>query len=217
MSFPTDMDPRFGSGWSYPVPLFKIPANVLSVLRLAYYMTTRPNTKGLRAELLARGFTKPSKPTGEYKADALYIVSSSRSIEYPIRIPSNVIEAGPTLLHSSPVEDQDPALATWLSKKPTVLINLGSHFTFSERDAVEMVAAISPFLDQGDIQILWKFNKRPPGFDGRFLDPVRQHIKSGSLRLENWITADIGAVLGSGHIVAVVHHGGGNCFNEALG
>jgi hypothetical protein len=78
-----------------------------------------------------------------------------------------------------------------------------------------MTGAVGDVLLKTDLQVLWKFDK-----DGDYSDdvlaPLEPFIKTGRLRMLNWLTIDIMSLLESGGITAFVHHGGSNCFNEGL-
>jgi hypothetical protein len=63
---------------------------------------------------------------------------------------------------------------------------------------------------------LWKFNKRGEYTNEVFLE-VSKEIKDRRLRVEKWLGIDPAAIMETGHIVASVHHGGANCFFEAVG
>ena len=78
-----------------------------------------------------------------------------------------------------------------------------------------MAQALANVLDKVDIQFLWKFNKVGEYSDDVFLR-LKQHLESGRLKLERWLTVDPTALLESGLISASIHHGGANCYNEAV-
>jgi hypothetical protein len=78
-----------------------------------------------------------------------------------------------------------------------------------------MVGAIVDVLTQTDVQVLWKFNKYGEYSDDE-LAPLKQFLDSGRLRLSNWLPIDVLSLLETGDIVASVHHGGSNCFHEAV-
>jgi hypothetical protein len=78
-----------------------------------------------------------------------------------------------------------------------------------------MVQAIAKVLDQLDVQFLWKFNKYGNYSNNVFL-PVQRYLEGGQLKLEKWFTVDPTSILETGLVVASVHHGGANCYNEAV-
>ena len=54
-------------------------------------------------------------------------------------------------------------------------------------------------------------------FENDFLVDLQGELKEGRLRLEKWLKPDPAALLETGNIVLSVHHGGANCFHEAIG
>ena len=199
------------------MPWYLIPNNIFMNLRLIYAAFRSPNTQEAKAYLRTKGLTKTSNMLRQYRPDVPWISPSTTAIEFPLTVPPNVTEAGPIFILSAPLAEENPELAAWLARAPTILINLGSHIDYDEDAAVAIVGAIQPLLDAGAVQVLWKFNKRPTAnFSDAFLAPVAAHVEAGALRLERWIDADIAALLATGDVAVSVHHGGANCFHETL-
>jgi hypothetical protein len=130
-------------------------------------------------------------------------------------VPSNVVACGPIFRSSAPAADQDLELAAWLTQAPTVLINLGSTVDYSPDSARELLGAIKTLLENSKVQVLWKFNKRGEYSEDVFLEASKE-IKDGRLRVEKWLGIDPAAMMETGNIVVSVHHGGANCFFEAV-
>lgn len=130
-------------------------------------------------------------------------------------IPSYVKPCGPIVLDVAPAEQQDGELVTWLAGAPTMLVNLGSVIKYTEARALALGGALAIVLETTQAQVLWKFRKLGEYDDG-FLDPLLPHIASGRLRIESWLNVDPGSLLMSGHIAVSVHHGGANCYHEAV-
>ncbi|QSZ37360.1 hypothetical protein DSL72_009458 [Monilinia vaccinii-corymbosi] len=209
--------PVIGSGYTYPVPWYLIPSNIYMNLRLAYTVLVAPSIADKRSFLKKNGIAKPLDVFTVYHEDYPWITQSSEELDYPFDIiPKNVVQCGPIFLSTAPASEQDPELANWLKKSPTVLINLGSHVDYNENDATEMTKAVKILLDHTKVQVLWKFNKRHE-FTDQFLDILEGDIKSGRVRMSNWITVDPAALLETGNVIVSVHHGGANCFHEAIG
>ena len=78
-----------------------------------------------------------------------------------------------------------------------------------------MSVAIAEVLSKFDFQILWKFNKMGEYADDSLL-PLRPYLDSDRMRMPNWLIADPSSLLETGDIVASVHHGGSNCYHEAI-
>ncbi|ESZ95139.1 glycosyltransferase family 1 protein [Sclerotinia borealis F-4128] len=209
--------PAMSSGYAYPVPWYLIPSNIYLNLRLAFSIFVAPDLKEKKSWLKKNGIAKPLDVFTVYHEDHPWLTQSSRELDYPFDIiPENVIQCGPIFLSTAPASEQDPELAKWLKKSPTVLINLGSSVNYDEIAATEMVRAIRILLDNSTVQILWKFNKRHE-FTDEFLDILDEEIKSGRVRMSKWIQVDPAALLETGDVVVSIHHGGANCFHEAIG
>ncbi|RYO89216.1 hypothetical protein DL764_008613 [Monosporascus ibericus] len=138
-------------------------------------------------------------------------------------IPPNVTCTGPISLSLLTAEEQSPGLARWLARSPTVLINLGNLFSWTEDHATAMAQAVAAVLhERTDMQVLWKFRKAVVDAEGaiygdEFASPVHPFLKSGRVKMEPWLDVDPTSLLETGHIVASVHHGGAGCYHEALG
>jgi hypothetical protein len=78
-----------------------------------------------------------------------------------------------------------------------------------------MSIAIAEVLSKFDFQILWKFNKMGEYPDDGLL-PLKPYLDSDRMRMPNWLIADPSSLLETGDIVASVHHGGSNCYHEAI-
>ncbi len=138
-----------------------------------------------------------------YQAQAEYICPALPEIDFPFFVPKNITTAGPILLPARPVSEVDPGLATWLKRKPTILINLGS--------------GLRTVLDrQPNLQVLWKLKFKGSVDDG-ISSILDKELASDTVRIRSWLTADPYAILQSGQIVCSVNHSGGNSFYEATG
>lgn len=78
-----------------------------------------------------------------------------------------------------------------------------------------MATAIENVLSNTRVQILWKFAKVGE-YSDNFLDPLQQFVAWGRLRMDKWLSVDPTSLLETGDIVASVHHGGSNCYHEAI-
>ncbi|PCD32332.1 hypothetical protein FGRA07_09584 [Fusarium graminearum] len=208
--------PSMSSGLPFPVPWNKIPENIYLNVRFIYSVLRMPDVTAKRKALRERGLKDPINFFGMYRDDVPWITVTADGASIPVDyLPSNVTTTNPIVLSVAPAIEQDPVLVEWLKKTPTVLINLGSTVSYSESQASIMTQAIANVLDKVDIQILWKFNKVSTYSDDVFL-PVKQHLDSGRLKLERWLTVDPTSLLESGLIITSIHHGGANCYNEAV-
>ena len=152
-----------------------------------------------------------------YQAQAEYICPALPEIDFPFFVPKNITTAGPILLPARPVSEVDPGLATWLKRKPTILINLGTHARIPVEDARELASGLRTVLDrQPNLQVLWKLKFKGSVDDG-ISSILDKELASDTVRIRSWLTADPYAILQSGQIVCSVNHSGGNSFYEATG
>jgi hypothetical protein len=192
-------------------------ANICINLRFEYSVIVTPKVSEKKAYLKRNGISKPPDVFSVFQKDYLWLSQSSPEVDFPMStIPPNVVPCGPNFRSSVPAAEYDPELASWLERAPTVLISLGSSVDCDEIGATEMARAIKTLLDNSKVQGLWKFNKRREYSDG-FLSELSMEISSGRLRSEKWLKADPAALLETGNIACSVHHGGANCYHEAVG
>ncbi|CAG9957069.1 unnamed protein product [Clonostachys rosea f. rosea IK726] len=208
--------PALSSGFDFPVPWRNMLENIYLNFRFIYAVMLTPNLSAKKAELRTRGLKDPINFLKMHRPDVPWITMNTEGASIPVDVvPTNVTCAGPILLSVAPASEQDPELAEWVGRGPTVLINLGSGFAYSINHVRPMVGAIVDVLTQTDVQVLWKFNKYGEYSDDE-LAPLKQFLDSGRLRLSNWLPIDVLSLLETGDIVASVHHGGSNCFHEAV-
>lgn len=208
--------PRIASGFDYPLKWSQIPANIFAHARLAYNVLTVPGGAASRAFLRKNGIKNPLDFIHSHRIDRPWICQAVLEAAVPLDyIPPNVHPVGPMILSLAPAEQQDAELTAWVKQKPTVLINLGSVFVYDEGRAKAMASAIANVLSQVDIQVIWKFKKLHTYGDD-FKGPLQSFIDTGRVKLIDWLAVDPAALLETGDIMALVHHGGSNCYHEAV-
>ncbi|KAM0420429.1 hypothetical protein ACHAPT_011850 [Fusarium lateritium] len=208
--------PPMGSGHPFPVPWRLIPANIYIQIRRLYSMIARLRAKKLVPYLKEKGIKNPINSLALDRPDVPLLAATLPEASLPMHaVPENAKYCGPIVLETAPLKEQDAEMAEWLSKAPTMLVNLGSAVEFNEAQARSMVQAFVPVLEKTDTQIIWKMNKYPE-YDDSFLQPVKHYVESKRLRIESWIKADPTALLATGNVKVAVHHGGANCYNEAV-
>lgn len=90
-------------------------------------------------------------------SDITYISQTLPGASIPLEnLAKNVVPAGVILLGSGSADEQDPELLAWLKQAPTVVVNLGSLFKYSEDRTRMMAEAIHAVLSFNDTQGLWK-------------------------------------------------------------
>lgn len=250
--FAIPMQPRLAALWKYPIvcsgmpfplPASLIPVNIALNFVAGYMLLTSQRVKKAQEFLKTRfgqdiqlmtanelGVLKPA-PAG-----LRILVANSAELDYPFDVlPSHVVPCGPIVRASRKLDTVDQSLEQWLSRGPTLCVNLGSHLEMTTSEAAEMAAAFRQFLDKADvaklsasrqIQILWKLKLKgvedgnsTPGDDDVYHDIRKflgREMEHDQVRLTSWVTAEPKSVLESGHVICSVNHGGASSFNEAL-
>lgn len=208
--------PAMGSGLPYPVPWSKIPENILLNFRFISTMIWMPEIQEKQAFLKSNGLTDPINFLRLHRPDVPWLSQTMPEASVPVNVvPQNVTCTGPMTLSLTTVAEQDEELARWLTRGPTVLVNLGSGFEYAEAYATTMAQAIARALQDTDLQVLWKV-KKETDYDDGFMEPLIPFTNNGRVRVESWLAADPPSLLESGHIIASVHHGGSGCYHEAI-
>ncbi|KAF3764598.1 family 1 glycosyltransferase [Cryphonectria parasitica EP155] len=225
--------PVIGSGLPYPVPWSQMAHNIGLTLILAKTMLTDNRTKtavrllrehtgdeNLQMMSLAELGVVHAPPPG------LRLISAfSPDLDYPLDIiPSHVIPVGPIVRYAKKLADIDPTLDQWLSRGPTVYINLGTQLKMTPAEALEMALSVRDLLDaagaSSKMQVLWKLKRKAgDAKDGEWKvvhDTLLPEIETGRVRITSWVKADPCSILLSGRVVCSVHHGGANSHHEAL-
>ncbi|KAI0517720.1 UDP-Glycosyltransferase/glycogen phosphorylase [Xylaria bambusicola] len=208
--------PALGSGFPYPVPWNKIPENILLNLKFISTMLWMPDIRDKQRYLESKGLKDPINFFALHRPDVPWLSQTMPEAAIPVDvIPQNVTCTGPITLSVGTVAEQDEELAEWLIRAPTVLVNLGSGFEFSEQNAIIMAEAITKILDSSNVQVLWKI-KKDSSYTDQFLEPLLPFADVGRVKVERWLAADPSSLLESGHVIASVHHGGSGCYHEAI-
>ncbi|KAH8655235.1 hypothetical protein BX600DRAFT_469359 [Xylariales sp. PMI_506] len=212
--------PVIGSGYPFPVPLHLIPANMYQLLRILFSVLYIPKAIEKRQVLMENGIPSPVTFDSTYRSDAPWITQGVEGASImPDYIPDNVTVTGPLVLSSASAEEQDAELVDWLKHgKQTMLINLGSTTMYDKNRTVVMAKSLLAVLDaQPDLQILWKYQpaKSLAVWDD-LVEPLSPYVHGGKVKITTWIEADPLALLETGLIDISVHHGGANCYWEAV-
>ncbi|KAJ8128323.1 hypothetical protein O1611_g5311 [Lasiodiplodia mahajangana] len=205
---------RMGCDFSSPIPWRKIPHNIYYTFRLVLAVLTRPDTRGTQKYLREHGIKTSIRIVRPDDRPWLAQNMPGASIALDV-MPPNVTAMSPIIFEPEPAVEVDPELVAWLARAPTVLINLGSLFVYSEHHATTMAQAIEELLAKTNVQVLWKMDKEDTIPDNYTL-PAQSAIAQGRLRVTNWLTVSPASILATGHVVASVHHGGANCYHEAI-
>ncbi|KAJ5668484.1 uncharacterized protein N7477_007054 [Penicillium maclennaniae] len=206
--------PVTGSGYPFPLPWKLVLSNIYLVARVGMALACAKSVSDEQDTEKAQEERSPFPLRNAYSKDTLSLTPAFPEMDFPFRVPNNVISCGPIVRQCQPLAVVDPELSAWLNK-PTVLISLGSHVKPCEQVAVQMAKAIRKMLyEYPDMQVLWKLQynwETSPTFQ----NVLGSHITAGSVLVTPWIQPDIMSVLETGQIVAYVHHGGANSYFEA--
>ena len=211
-----------GSGIPYPVPWNRMAENIYLNIRFITSVIFMPEMKRKQAFLKSKGLRDPIG-LKLHRPDTPWLTQTMPGASIPVDfIPQNVTCTGPMILSLGPAEEQGPVLTAWLSRAPTVLVNLGSVYTYSESVARVMAMGLAGVLAATDVQILWKFRGRISDVDdgGDFGDdfklPLQPFLDNKRIKMMSWLPIDPPSILESGHVIASVHHGGSGCYHEAI-
>ncbi|KAF4439570.1 UDP-glycosyltransferase 84B2 [Fusarium austroafricanum] len=232
------------SALPYPIPWSLMPTNIGLNLVAAYTLITDTRLKKT-AEILRReidpsislmtmmelGVFKPIPP------NLPILVANSPDIDYPFSfIPPELTSCGPIIRPSPHIEEVDAALAAWLTRAPTIFVNLGTHHKSNPTEALEMAKALRRVLERADneltargpLQLLWKLGRtadqdgnapKRDTYTGEWalvIDTLRTYIDHDRARVTDWLVAEPKSVLESQSILCSVNHGGANSFHEGL-
>ncbi|KAF4947750.1 hypothetical protein FSARC_13892 [Fusarium sarcochroum] len=208
--------PELGSGLPYPMAWSQVPENTYLIYRKIRKVLFSPWLNARREYLKGKGIKNPIDAAAMYPAGVPWLTMSFPEASIPmLTIPKDVVSCGPVILDLEPAEKQDPELAKWLSQAPTILVNLGSMYVFTEEKAKALVHSFFPVFEKTDAQILFKI-KKVNDFNDSYLEPLKQYIDNGRLRVESWIATDIASILLTGNVVVSVHHAGSNLYHETI-
>jgi UDP:flavonoid glycosyltransferase YjiC (YdhE family) len=195
----------------YPVPPLQILSNVLLNMYMIYKMITSPERKALDAKRQELGLTQSTlRPYGEGAQFVLY--SSVPELEFP-HVPLDcAIFCGPLLTPEPMLSMADyPDLGRFFDQGRTVYVNLGSLFTYEERDVRAIAEALyearARLNSRGAIQALWKLPRAKSPQFRTILDEILGENRSW-IQIKEWVEPNALAVLQHPKVALLVHHGG---------
>ncbi|RYP63533.1 hypothetical protein DL771_009229 [Monosporascus sp. 5C6A] len=216
-------------GFPYPVLWYLIPLNILFALYMVHTYMNDTHWRDVRtylAENTGATLRTPVDLLRNRPADLKILVSTLPELDFPSILPSHVFPCGPILRNSTPISEADPSLAAWLSRGPTVYVNLGSICRIAEDRAVELAAGLKIAFEAAagapgfhKLQVLWKLKKLgkyDTAAGSRIYEVLGREIENDRVRIVDWVEAEPIAILQSGHVMCSIHHGGANSYNEAI-
>ncbi|RLL97770.1 hypothetical protein CFD26_101966 [Aspergillus turcosus] len=214
--------PLPGTGFPYPLPPHLIPLNALAGVKTAKMYHGSGRRREIREWRIRHKIHGRFPFADAWRPDRFHLSPALKELDWPMEVPDNILPCGPILLPTASVEKQDPELASWLRKAPTVLINLGTLYAPDPKVAENIARGLKMFLTswKGDkVQILWKLPKHPHDEDDVYaqsIKPLQAEVEADSARIQPWFEVEPMAMLQTGQIVCSVHHGGANSWYEAI-
>lgn len=134
-------------------------------------------------------------------------------LDFPFEEPSNLRLYGPIVLDGVPVRDLDSQLADWLDAGPTVLMSMGTHFTYTKAQVRAVLRGFLTALDP-KTRVLWKLPHH-----SSFNDVINELLPGVEdkerFMIVDWIPVDPFSIMTHRDVMALVHHGGANSYFEA--
>lgn len=211
--------PSIATGYPYPVPWSLVLPNIYTSLRAIAYMQAHPKLHHLIQHRSANGLAWDIPKLILAPGDTTTILLPTRpETDFPLFAPDNVIQCGPILREWAPLAQKDPGLDEWLSRRLTVVVNLGSHVRFNNIYTKRFAEGFHHLLARcPDVQVLWKRPQCPNTvYDKSSVDCLRRFIAQGRMRIEEWFQVGVMSILVHPQVRCVVHHGGANSYNEAV-
>jgi hypothetical protein len=211
---------RKGSGYNYPLPRRRKPANLYLNFRLISKFLTSSHIKPVIEARKKEGMKHQFPGFRSYNEKVTYILPTTLESDFPCPLPSNIVCCGPIILPSAALSAVDPDLETWLQARPTVLLSLGSFHRTSMEHAQELALGIRIFLDKNPThQVLWKLKTEETRYEfvlQAVIKILSEHIESTRVRIVKWLKTAPSEIVRSGYVVCSVHHGGSSSYFEAL-
>ncbi|OIW25170.1 UDP-Glycosyltransferase/glycogen phosphorylase [Coniochaeta ligniaria NRRL 30616] len=220
--------PALFSGFSYPIPWYQVPLNIFYILYAVNLYLRDHYRQSVKDHLATQTKATLKTPIDLIRSPppgVKILVGSLPELDFPAVPPAHVFPCGPIVRSAGPLGEADPELAAWLARRPTVYVNLGSICHIEEDRALELARAVVVVLEQAaaspgsGLQVLWKlskFGEYSTGVGSRMYEILGRWVDADQVRIVDWLQPEPIAVLESGHVVCIVHHGGANSFNEAV-
>lgn len=185
-----------------------------------------PGWKKIEAARKQAGLTHPF-PSFLVPKKVLTISASAPECDFPFDPnPELSLPVGPIVQPIQDLQKVDPELYDFISRKPTIMLALGSHVHTTEKMSIELSKGFKKVLEKiPDVQILWKVRKPHSSSKGDKLDfdPLENinrilgdELAKDRIRIVDWLKADPVSILATGHISCFVNHGGANSFFEGV-
>lgn len=134
-------------------------------------------------------------------------------LDFPFKKPNNLRLYGPIVLDGLQIRDLHPRLADWLDSGPTVLMSMGTHFTYTEPQVRAVLRGFLAALDP-KTRVLWKLPHHSSFND--IIDELLPRVEDKErFMIVDWVPVDPFSIMTHRNVMALVHHGGANSYFEA--
>ena len=210
--------PAMSSGFQYPLSLLDKVKNILMFIWFAVSIMRGPSYARLVKNRKDAGLKHDFPVSTLYREKGLYIcpyIAEADYNDFP-PIPKNIVGCGPIMVPSLPLTSKASAdLLSWISKRETILINLGTHMDTDPESAVAISKGVKNVLEaKENLQVLWKLRYKWED-NPEMAVLVKPLIEAGTLQIRPWLDIDPPSLLENGKVVCAVHHGGANSYYEA--
>ncbi|KAK0192760.1 hypothetical protein F5146DRAFT_1191689 [Armillaria mellea] len=179
--------PALSSGFSYPVPWYHIPKNLLLTWAVIFFMISSTKIRELDRYRQKLGLTGTVPVLNPYIPQGYYLCPATPKTEFPCIIPDNLTLCGPILPSASPVGE-------------------GTHVNMDVMNVRQLAMALRILLDrERKVQVIWKLIAQKD---------VKASLER--VKVVDWLGVKPLALLRHDNLVCVVNHGGANSFFEAM-
>lgn len=123
-----------GSGIPYPLSFWHILRNIQCILVIAIILVRGKRVAEFMRMRKRLGLKPPPFVQTSWDTTLQTICPSIHEVDYPMYVPPNLTLCGPIVLDAPPLSEVDPNLHEWIAAAPTILVNMGSHYEYTEVD-----------------------------------------------------------------------------------
>lgn len=214
------------SGYPFPVPLILKPLNYLLKIFMIFSLIFGAVWREIEAARKQVGLTHKF-PSFLVPKKVLTISAAAPECDFPFEPnPELSLPVGPMVQPIQDLQEVDPDLYSFISRKPTILLALGSHVATTEKMSIGLSLGFKKVLEKNpDVQILWKVrtssgSSKENGMNFDPLENIRKvlgvELAQDRIRIVDWLKADPVSILATGHIICSINHGGANSYLEAV-
>lgn len=201
---------------TYPVPWYLIPYNIILSIAIIYRIVSSGSRKSLEAARKEAGVPGSLLATSDKGAEA-FLLASMAEMEYPHLPMTKTVYCGPIIRHVPPISPIEyPEIHRFLDQKRTVVLNLGTLFTYNDRDVKAIVSAMGAARRsiKGGFQLLWKL-PHASNFSSIIEDGFGSEKDREETLVREWLDPPALAILQHPNVACLISHAGANSLIEA--